>query len=198
MNRAKLQARDLPRTISPSPPPSVVLLRGRGQGSVVLTQIFAYFFSGLEYVGLCFDYVAHCVFLKDVWIRTLRAAIGRWRATNPYLYMYMRPSPWLAQQPPIYLVLTQSRLNSYTVVSECQLGATYCTQKTLNSGSSDKTAELQCKYFFILFISVPRKGSLKSLFLNALQQLYVSLIRVFLLFLLRILARRTLHKGSTP
>jgi hypothetical protein len=33
-----------------------------------------FFFSGLEYVGYSVDYVAHFVFLRDVWIRTQRAA----------------------------------------------------------------------------------------------------------------------------
>jgi hypothetical protein len=37
---------------------------------------------GLEYVGHSFAYVAHFVFLRDVWIRTLRAAVASRRATN--------------------------------------------------------------------------------------------------------------------
>jgi hypothetical protein len=34
------------------------------------------FFGGLECVGHSFAYVAHLVFLRDVWIRTQRAAIA--------------------------------------------------------------------------------------------------------------------------
>jgi hypothetical protein len=44
--------------------------------------LFAYFFGGLECVGHSFAYVALFVFLRDVWIRTQRAAIASRRATN--------------------------------------------------------------------------------------------------------------------
>jgi hypothetical protein len=37
--------------------------------------LFIYFFGGLECVGHSFAYVAHCVLLRDVWIRTRRPAI---------------------------------------------------------------------------------------------------------------------------
>ncbi len=40
------------------------------------------FFAGLEYVGHSFAYVAHFVFLRDVWIRTQCAAVASRRATN--------------------------------------------------------------------------------------------------------------------
>ncbi len=41
-----------------------------------------YFFGGLEQVGHSFAYVAHFVFLRDVWIRTQRAAVASRGATN--------------------------------------------------------------------------------------------------------------------
>jgi hypothetical protein len=43
---------------------------------------FLYIIFGLESVRHSFDYVAHFVFLRDVWIRTQRAAISIMRATN--------------------------------------------------------------------------------------------------------------------
>jgi hypothetical protein len=36
---------------------------------------FVYFSSGLECVGHSFAFVTHFVFLRDVWIRTQRAAV---------------------------------------------------------------------------------------------------------------------------
>jgi hypothetical protein len=39
-------------------------------------------FGRLECDGHFFAYVANCVSLKDVWIRTQRAAVARRRATN--------------------------------------------------------------------------------------------------------------------
>ncbi len=44
---------------------------------VIYFLIFVYFFSGLECVGQSFAYVAHFVFLRDVWIRTQRANVAR-------------------------------------------------------------------------------------------------------------------------
>jgi hypothetical protein len=44
--------------------------------------IFYIFFGGLEYVSHSFAYVAHFVLLRDVWIRTQRAAVASRRATN--------------------------------------------------------------------------------------------------------------------
>jgi hypothetical protein len=38
--------------------------------------------GGLECVGHSFAYVAHFVFLRDVWIRSQTAAVARRRATN--------------------------------------------------------------------------------------------------------------------
>ncbi len=43
---------------------------------------FLYFFGGLECIGHSFAYVVDLVFLKDVWIRTQRAAVASRRATN--------------------------------------------------------------------------------------------------------------------
>ncbi len=44
--------------------------------------VFVYFFGGLECVGHSFAFVAHFVFLRDVWIRTQRAAEASRRATK--------------------------------------------------------------------------------------------------------------------
>ncbi len=55
-------------------------LRGRGEFCLTYISIFfVYFFGGLECVGHFFAYVAHFVFLEDVWCRTQRA---NRRATN--------------------------------------------------------------------------------------------------------------------
>jgi hypothetical protein len=43
---------------------------------------FCPFFCGLECVGQSFAYVAHFVFLRNVWIRTQRVAIASRHATN--------------------------------------------------------------------------------------------------------------------
>jgi hypothetical protein len=43
---------------------------------------FVYFLGGLECVGHFFAYVAYLKLLKDVWIRTQRAALASRRATN--------------------------------------------------------------------------------------------------------------------
>jgi hypothetical protein len=44
---------------------------------------FLYFLlGGLECNGISFVYVAHFVFLRDVWIRTQRAAVASRRDTN--------------------------------------------------------------------------------------------------------------------
>jgi hypothetical protein len=40
------------------------------------------FFGGLECVGHSFAYLAHLVFLRDVWIRTQRATVASRRATS--------------------------------------------------------------------------------------------------------------------
>ncbi len=52
------------------------------------------FFGRLECVGYSFAYVAHFVFLRDVWIRTQRAAVARRRATNlTPISLLSHPSP---------------------------------------------------------------------------------------------------------
>jgi hypothetical protein len=48
----------------------------------IYTFIFVYFFGGLEFVGHSFANFAHFVFLRDVWIRTQRAAVTSRRTTN--------------------------------------------------------------------------------------------------------------------
>ncbi len=40
------------------------------------------FFGGLDRVGHSFAYVAHLLFLRDVWIRTQSAAVASWCATD--------------------------------------------------------------------------------------------------------------------
>jgi hypothetical protein len=45
-------------------------------------NFFVFFFGGLECVGHSFTYVAHFVFLRDVRIRTQRAAVASRRVTN--------------------------------------------------------------------------------------------------------------------
>ncbi len=59
--------------------------------------IICYFFGGLVLADFCvahaIAYVAHFVFLRDVWIRTQRAAVASRRATNLANYL-----PFLATQ----------------------------------------------------------------------------------------------------
>ncbi len=49
---------------------------------ICIVQLFCIYFGGLDCVGHSFAYVAHFVFLRDVWIRTQRAAVAKRRATN--------------------------------------------------------------------------------------------------------------------
>ncbi len=44
--------------------------------------LILYIFCGLKCVGHSFAYIAHFVFVRDVWIRTQRAAVASRRATN--------------------------------------------------------------------------------------------------------------------
>jgi hypothetical protein len=81
---------------------------------------FVNFFLGggglLECVGHSFAFVAHFEFLRDVWIRTQRAALASRRATGTNLATHLQlshPSPCLAthlpqlsHQPPIYSAVT--------------------------------------------------------------------------------------------
>jgi hypothetical protein len=57
---------------------------------------FCIFFGGLECVGHSFAYVALFVFLRDVWIRTQRAAVASSRATTfaTHLPSLGHPSPF--------------------------------------------------------------------------------------------------------
>jgi hypothetical protein len=49
---------------------------------VIYLFFFCVFFGGLECDGRFFAYVAHFIFLRDVWIRTQRSAVARRLATN--------------------------------------------------------------------------------------------------------------------
>jgi hypothetical protein len=46
------------------------------------SSFFLHFFGGMECVGHPYAYVAHFVFLRDVWIRTQTAAIASRRTTT--------------------------------------------------------------------------------------------------------------------
>jgi hypothetical protein len=70
------------------------------------SKLFSSFFGGLECVGHSFASVAHFVFLRDVWIRTQRAAVASKRATNlspislkPPISLISHPSPELKLEP---------------------------------------------------------------------------------------------------
>ncbi len=50
------------------------------------------FLGGIECVGHCFAYLAHFVFLRDVWIRTQKAAVASRRAIiNLATHLYLPP-----------------------------------------------------------------------------------------------------------
>ncbi len=53
----------------------------------ILRMFFVDFFCGRESVGHFFAYVAHFEFLRDVWIRTQRAAVASRRATSPATHL---------------------------------------------------------------------------------------------------------------
>jgi hypothetical protein len=64
---------------------------------------FVYFIGGLQCVGHSFAYVAHFVFLIDVWIRTQSAAVASRSATNLAAHLAdqrSRPSPYLVTRLP--------------------------------------------------------------------------------------------------
>jgi hypothetical protein len=61
----------------------------------LILYFFIYFFGGLECVGHSIGYVAHFVFLRDVWIRTQRAAIASRRAINLATYVPTWPLIYL-------------------------------------------------------------------------------------------------------
>ncbi len=54
-------------------------------------EFFCYFFSaGLSVLHMSFAYVAHFAFLRDVWIRTQRAAIASRLATKLATHLHRR------------------------------------------------------------------------------------------------------------
>ncbi len=57
--------------------------------------VFCIFFGGPECVGHSFAYVAHFVFLRDVWIRIQRSSVANKCATNLATHL-----PNLATHPP--------------------------------------------------------------------------------------------------
>jgi hypothetical protein len=75
-----------------------------------VNYFFCKFIGGLECVGHSFAYIDHLVFLRDVWIRTQRAAVEQARHPSPYLvshpppYLLSHPSPYLVSHPPPYLL----------------------------------------------------------------------------------------------
>jgi hypothetical protein len=73
----------------PPTPPS--LPANIGKASLFLS-FFEYFLGGLKCVSHSFAYVTYFVFLRDVWIRTQRAAVASRRATNLATHL---PSPYL-------------------------------------------------------------------------------------------------------
>jgi hypothetical protein len=64
-------------------------------------HFIVYFFGGLEFVGHSFAYVAHLLFLRDVWIRTQSTAVASWRATDLATHpsQLIHPSLYLATHP---------------------------------------------------------------------------------------------------
>jgi hypothetical protein len=69
---------------------------------------FFTFFGGPGCIGNSFAYVAHFVFLRDVWIRIKSAAVASRRATNlathphaqPAISLLSHPSPFFATALP--------------------------------------------------------------------------------------------------
>jgi hypothetical protein len=61
-------------------------------------DIFFVFFGVLECVGHTFAHVAHLIFLRDVWIKTLRAAVASRRSTDLATH---DPSPYSATRLPV-------------------------------------------------------------------------------------------------
>jgi hypothetical protein len=64
--------------------------------NLLQNSFFCIFFGGLECLGPSFAYVAHFVFLRDVWILTQRAAVASRRATD-----LATPLPSLATHLPV-------------------------------------------------------------------------------------------------
>jgi hypothetical protein len=71
-------------------------------------KIFVFLVNFFGCVGLSFAYVGHFVFLRDVWIRTQRAAVVSRLATNLFTHLPTWPpisllshsSPYLATNLP--------------------------------------------------------------------------------------------------
>ncbi len=70
-------------------------------------KYFLYYFGGLKCVGDTFAFVAHFVFLRDVCIRTQRAAVASRHATNLATRLPLTLPPISLQlKPPISLQLS--------------------------------------------------------------------------------------------
>jgi hypothetical protein len=59
-----------------------VFISLKAENYFLLLKFFVYFFGGLQCVGHSFAYVAHFVFLRDIWNGAQRAAVANRRATN--------------------------------------------------------------------------------------------------------------------
>ncbi len=58
-------------------------LRPNPKTRMGVEKVFLFkFLGGLEHVGHSFSYVAHFVFLRDVWVKTQRAAMASMRTTH--------------------------------------------------------------------------------------------------------------------
>ncbi len=182
MNRAKLQARDVTPHPLTLPSPLCRSTQGPREREGSPSLVFLHTFLACQSMlasALIMSPIVH--FLTDVWVRTHRAAIARWRATNlaTHLSTCTQPCAYLPAQPPISLLSHQS---PWSYLSQGEIGEIHkqqflnvslelLTVETLNSGSSDKTAVGGNTFLYIYFCT--QQGSLKPL-LNALQQLYVS------------------------
>jgi hypothetical protein len=71
---------------------------------LIKASVFFFFFGGLQCVGHFFTYVAHLVFLENVWIRTQRAAVAsRCDNTSPCVATHIPislPISLLSHPPP--------------------------------------------------------------------------------------------------
>ncbi len=88
--------------MDPDSSEKVILDLDNLQGLLWIQIILLNMFCGLELVGHSFAYVAHFVFLRDVWIRTQRAAVASRRATN------------LATHLPLATHLTKDPIHRFT------------------------------------------------------------------------------------
>jgi hypothetical protein len=90
-----------------------ILQKDRKAINNMYRRFLVYFLGELECVGHSFAFIAHFVFLTDVWIRTQRAA-GHPSPYqfSPHLAKLSHPSPWT--WPPISLNLAPISLNLAT------------------------------------------------------------------------------------